>query len=428
MLDLTRNQQGFNQHQKILSVGTDPDLGSLTPHLNAVNLSFLDTPVNESNEKALELTLLKPGVHYGDDTNAINVIVRMASLCYTHSATFIKDLSLCLTEFSDYMLTVGTTIKHAATEVAIGFVQGKSEFLSTSFYGGNPNLDTFTTENCRKRHMSLDPEDHNESMDIQDNEAQDTSMEMKLDVMLQTPVIMIPRKPSSPEVLVMHLGKISIRNHKSLEAHALETDFTINQLDFAKPGTHDKIHLEIRDMNMYSMNLEQQHKLQQTAEKGHTMTKSMFNTPQPGGFIKTSYGTPILHDTMLELTIQHSHTQDNLDNQNTTLLMQPGPEFKHQAAEGSVINVVGRVVTPLKVTLSKEVYEQILQTLDHLTPEDDLSLPQRLSEDPSSTTDEEVDSENPLSSLKFYDNSQFKPPSPKEETRVQVFYFTLSFQ
>jgi vacuolar protein sorting-associated protein 13D len=37
----------------------------------------------------------------------------------------------------------------------------------------------------------------------------------------------------------------------------------------------------------------------------------------------------------------------------------------------SVLQLDGRLITPLKLALSKEVYEQILQTLDNITPTDD---------------------------------------------------------
>ena len=404
MLDLTHLTKGNHHHQKVLSVGTDPDVDFL--HMTTHASQSVD---NDSSEKAFELTLFKPDVSaLEDDTpETASVTLRMASLCYTHSAAFTRDLSLCLSEFSDYMRTVGTTIKMAATGVAMGFVQGRSsEFLSTSLYGSNLDLNA---EDLRRKRLSSIGPDGNESVDVPENDLQqvpDKSTDIKLDIVLQTPVLMMPRQPLSPEVLVIHLGNISINNAKTEDESMFFKDYFSSR---AKKGKFDEINLEIRDMNMYAMNLDKQKQLQQKAKKGHNMTASVFSTPQPGGYTRTSYGIPILHDTVLEITCNRVEPNENFVNQDPLFEMDLGKE--ENSGMASVIHVSGRVVTPLKLTLSKEIYEQILQTLDNVTPEDDTpppATPRTATEDLHTIAE---DDSAKLSALNFNDVQNLAKPS-----------------
>ena len=72
------------------------------------------------------------------------------------------------------------------------------------------------------------------------------------DFIPQTPVIMLPRTSDSPEVLVAHLGRISIKNTPSDPGNSTFND---NPLPPVTPAT-EQVHIEIRDMSMYSVNLD----------------------------------------------------------------------------------------------------------------------------------------------------------------------------
>ena len=56
-----------------------------------------------------------------DDEN-LTLKLRLASVCYTHSPHFLQELKSCATEFKQYMTRVASSIKHAATEMAMGLV------------------------------------------------------------------------------------------------------------------------------------------------------------------------------------------------------------------------------------------------------------------------------------------------------------------
>lgn len=209
------------------------------------------------------------------------------------------------------------------------------------------------------------------------------SQKIRFDVQLQTPVIMLPRTPNNPEVLVAHLGRISMENSVPEQGWGGGLISPVNSTPAHKPDelqTTEKIHMEIRDMNLYSVNLDN---LVNDPMKGTRQTLSKSSVAADLSDVsKTSYGTPILHDTVLQLTIQKSESSPTyINTEEATLNFEmDGEEFSfrgkssqpsvNQSGAG-VIKVKGKVVTPLKLVLSKHVYEQILQTLDNITPPDD---------------------------------------------------------
>ena len=286
----------------------------------------------------------------------MDVSVRMATLLYTHSPTFLKDLSQCLADFQDYMSGVGNSIRDAATEVAMGLVHHPDK-LSQSLYGSMTGLDSpapKTVESApgiETKHVPL-----------------------RLDAQFQTPVIFFPRAPKSSQVLVAHLGKIAITN----SSHPVRMNFESTEFSFEEEQLEEKLFIEIRDMSMYSTDLEKQQKPKAAPQMSakDQLTTSVFSTPQPGGFVRTSYGTPILHDTVIELSVEKLPTALNQSLEEDELQFPVSqslePETKSLKNIATLMQVTGRVVTPLKLTLSKHVYEQILNTLDNIAPPDDL--------------------------------------------------------
>lgn len=71
------------------------------------------------------ITILSPaelGESPASDSEDLRVQLRLASVSYTHSPHFLKELRSCATEFKHYMTVVASSIKHAATEMAMGLV------------------------------------------------------------------------------------------------------------------------------------------------------------------------------------------------------------------------------------------------------------------------------------------------------------------
>ena len=165
-------------------------------------------------------------------------------------------------------------------------------------------------------------------------------MNFKLDAVLETPVIMFPRNTTSSEMLSVHLGKIVITNLKQSE-----DEQQIRSTD--SQGFSDVILVEFKDISMYSMNL--------SSTSTNASTSEAEKYP----------GIPIIHNTTLELLVQTTGSmlteQESLDFSNFSNIDVGGKKF---------LQITGQV-SPLKVVLTKHIHEQILKTLDNITPNSD---------------------------------------------------------
>ncbi|XP_014665862.1 PREDICTED: vacuolar protein sorting-associated protein 13D-like [Priapulus caudatus] len=261
--------------------------------------------------------------------DVVELTLRVASMKYTHSPRLLQELSSCVGEFRHYMDNVATTIRHTATDIAIGIVHKKPELLTQSLYLDTPS---------RRRHLSEEPDIFGNT--FASESCDETDFDVRLDVVLQTPVIVLPRQQSSAEALVMHLGKIMITNVAQDNAEMVD-------IQSIRP---DRIYVEVRDMNLYS----------KTVSADVVMAKQ-----------EDTKGMPILHDTTVELTIDRIPKKDV----NRASHSFPGgfhaDESSHTTAvncdDQHVVEVTSKVVSPLMVVLSKQQYEQVLETLDNMT-------------------------------------------------------------
>ncbi|XP_076466689.1 LOW QUALITY PROTEIN: intermembrane lipid transfer protein VPS13D-like [Babylonia areolata] len=296
----------------------------------------------------------------------------MASLCYIHCPKFLDELVDCVSEFRDYVTSVASSIKTAATEVAMGMVGGGR--LDT-------NLDTTTT---LKREQSLGDitntillqEGDNNGVQFTVTPVEAGAMPVAkgtivLSARMETPIIVIPRKPNSPQVLLAHLGEISVDNtshHEDTTDDTEEDDYHFRSLDSLSKEQSDKIFISLTNMNLYSVDFDKHKKL------GRSLSSSSFS-----GFTH-ELGVPILYDTAVDLYISKNsfeaasinHTLsgegDVLEDLAFPHLQKEEPELQPAS---SVLEVGIKISKPIQLGLSKEVYEQILQTSDHLTYEAD---------------------------------------------------------
>ena len=338
------------------------------------------------------------------------VKVKMASLCYTHSPAFLRDLMQSIDDYKDYMSNMGETLRHAAAEAAMGWVHKRTDLSTMSaLYGSTTSLDM----DLSKRRGTLDD---TISFQEEDQTIPTTPSRINFDISLQSPVIMLPRKPNSPDVLVGHLGNISIRNSPAdVEAWGATPGISTPTTNIFTSSSKltEKIHMEIRDMSVYSVNLEkQQEEIAKSASKHAEVLQSPVDTSQSGLLARSTCGTPILHDTVIQLTIQKIEpTPQYINPPDTTMDFDFGGEefnFKGNTTqqqdqgssqdEVSVLKVKGKIVSPLKLVLSKFVYEQILHTLDNITPPDEDEEPP--SDLPSPTLQKENMSQSTLSTLR----------------------------
>lgn len=237
-----------NKHKRVVSIGVINEYLSENIVEKPKVAQFGSYTDNSDNEKALFFSIRRL---IGE--NILKVNIEMASLCYVHSNRLIYELTLCTQNLKTYMTVVTDKVKAAATEVALGIVT-KSKSISNS-----------------RSKTSKDSNSVSAAF-IED---------FRLNIYLQTPVIILPTSPSSYEVMVSNLGHISLKNHISTDSHLL-----------IKQRNH-VIFAEIRDLSLYSLDCSKN--IRKTNELSLTVEELYSCKP---------YGISILHETIIEITVE----------------------------------------------------------------------------------------------------------------------------
>ncbi|XP_046414322.1 vacuolar protein sorting-associated protein 13D isoform X1 [Neodiprion fabricii] len=294
-------------HQRILSVGRDPIADP--PHHPLEHFANLS-----SQPEAFRFSVNRCYKQLSQSDSFVTlaeVTIRIGSVWYTHAPHLISELRSCADEFKQYLSNFARQIGAAATDMAIGLVHAEE-------WAAPP----------RKRLPSL-------SLDGTDNCG---SLCLKLDAVLDSPVLVLPRSSHSTQVFVAHLGTMALQ-------HDPPIDQTANQ----------KLTLEVRDMNLYSLD---------TSLKGNLVTGTSPMRAEEMYCCK-EYGKPILHDTGLRIALEKEHA---------SLVMTPSFSLECEHPNNPVIQVRGTVVTPLKVSLSRGQYEQLLDTVHRLVNSSNIEL------------------------------------------------------
>lgn len=156
--------------------------------------------------------------------------LRMASFHYNHSAKFLKELSLSANEAEDNFRSM---LKRAATKVSTVLA------TKTAEYSGMVSL--FETPSRRTRTQSWDypfEEEEDLSMEMPGSSLETFLVKLTLNIHIESPVVSIPRRPGHPELLVGHLGSITIQN-------------LIPGLDCE----NERLQVLVRDIRLYSLNM-----------------------------------------------------------------------------------------------------------------------------------------------------------------------------
>ncbi|XP_034948002.1 vacuolar protein sorting-associated protein 13D isoform X2 [Chelonus insularis] len=291
-------------HQRIISVGRDP----LADPVH-VPLDYYSGLANQA--EAFRFSVNRNSIFQPSSESPIiesDVSIRVGSVWYTHAPHLISELRSCADEFKQYMSNLARHIGAAATDMAIGLVQA----------------DDWTVPQ-RKRLPSVSLVDGN------DNST--SVLRLKLDVILDSPVLVIPRASHSSQVFVAHLGTMSLQHEPPGDISAKQT-----------------ASFEVKDMNLYSLDIAS--KFGQPAGTTPSRAEDMYNCKDSG--------RPILHDTTLKITVEKSSIATSLHG-SCFLIDQDIPTIYQP-----IVQVHGAVTTPLKVSLSRGQYEQLLDTIHGL--------------------------------------------------------------
>ncbi|XP_074028701.1 vacuolar protein sorting 13D [Leptinotarsa decemlineata] len=359
VLDLTPEGQ---LHQRILSVGQDP-LVETVPLLGVTSAGTYDDNTAFSFKVTRALASGKE-----EDISTVNI--KMASLWYTHSPYFTAELQSCVNEFKQYLTNLARSIKSAATDMALGLVQARATALAhtlnmsrkipSSIYGSAVSFSETSSPYKRKRIRSTS-NDQSAYASAKDTIPQtpyspedldELVLNLRLNIELDSPVLVLPRSSDSAEVFVAHLGKISISNN-----YSDDTKSNIYNGEYTESRT-EHYNIEVKDMNVYSLDTSSRR------VPGNIIMKSEVL------YDSKAIAKPILHETKLKLLIDREVCKSiNTRHSSESNLLLEGNEYDahNHNNSGKSIQIIGSIVTALKLSLTRDQYEQILDTLEWFT-------------------------------------------------------------
>nr|XP_031830525.1 vacuolar protein sorting-associated protein 13D isoform X1 [Nomia melanderi] len=285
-------------HQRIVSVGRDPITDPHQQHLE----HFTNLPNQPEALRFSANRCTKQNAQHQDGMETlIDLTIRIGSVWYTHAPHLLSELRSCADEFKQYLKNLARQISAAATDMAIGLVNAEDWTIPP-----------------RRRLPSL-------SVDTESS----GSLSLSLDILLDSPVLVIPRSSHSCQVFVAHLGTMSLQHephHGSMAKH--------------------KLTLEVRDMNLYSLEISSN--VSQTHNNLPLRAEEIYSCKESG--------KPILHDTVLKIVVEIENT----------LVQTPSFFLDNEFSNNPIVQVHGVVTKPLKVSLSRGQYEQLLDTINRM--------------------------------------------------------------
>ncbi|XP_066494000.1 intermembrane lipid transfer protein VPS13D [Tiliqua scincoides] len=339
LMDLTQDNI---KHQYVVSIGNTLGYENLIRDVGYSKPSLLQFDDPGSLPDALSCTFVE------QSKEECSLHLKMASLHYNHSAKFLKEITLSMDELEENFRSM---LKSAATKVTIVLANKTAEYTEmVSLFDTLPrSRDPFNLDNDGEDFVSVRPKGE--------------TIKLILNVNIESPVVSIPRRPGSPELLVGHLGEISIQNFVAGE------DNTRNA----------RLQVEIRDIKMYSLNSNHlASKKESVSEVPHAQPSSsdissvssqeepQFTRHDFFESLHKGHAFHILNDATIQFQLEKISVERDAE---LAFSMNDDVEISN------IMKIEGKFVNPLKVVLAKHVYEQVLQTLDNLVCNEDLTKP-----------------------------------------------------
>ncbi|XP_027135439.1 vacuolar protein sorting-associated protein 13D isoform X4 [Larimichthys crocea] len=333
LVDLT--QEG-GRSQFVVSIGSVEDNSSTLG-----GLMFL-AETSGSTSEALNFHLIEKS--HGE----CSLELQMASLHYNHSAKFLKELSLSANEAEDNFRSM---LKSAATKVSTVLA------TKTAEYSGMVSLFEAPLRRTRTQSQTWTyPFEDEEAVPMEKpgSTLNTFLVKLTLNISIESPVVSIPRKPGHSELLVGHLGSITIQNFVTAQDSERE----------------ERLQVLVKDIRLYSLNMS--HLVFKRAPSGATagsMSPShnaSINQDEPQ-FTRNDFfeslnrgkAFHILKDTTIQFTLEKVPVIEDTQFAFFTT--------EEPCKSTGLLRVEGKFVNPVQVFLCKPVYEQVLQTLDNLS-------------------------------------------------------------
>ncbi|XP_046516082.1 intermembrane lipid transfer protein VPS13D isoform X2 [Equus quagga] len=337
LMDLTQDNV---KSQYVVSIGNSIGYENIMS-----DIGYFESVFVRMEDAALSEALSFTFVEKSKQECSLNL--KMASLHYNHSAKFLKELTLSMDELEENFRSM---LKSAATKVTTVLATKTAEYSEM--------VSLFET-----------PRKMRESFILEENEAygfglaasHSDTVKLILNVNIESPVVSVPRKPGSPELLVGHLGQIFIWNFVAGDDESRS----------------DRLQVEIKDIKLYSLNCTQLAGREGPgSEVGRTFCphgSASANSQEEAHFTRHDFfeslhrgqAFHILNNTTIQFKLEKIPIE-----RESELTFSLSPD---DLGTSSIMKIEGKFVNPVQVVLAKHVYEQVLQTLDNLVYSEDLS-------------------------------------------------------
>ncbi|XP_057301627.1 intermembrane lipid transfer protein VPS13D-like isoform X2 [Hydractinia symbiolongicarpus] len=220
-----------------------------------------------------------------------NLSIHMASAYYIHNPHFLKEIVLYAGDYKQYALNLARSLQNTATDMAKSMVSAKKDTGTDVL----PSTEIFHNSPVHKGSMK----DNNRFL---------------FDCFIESPVVVFPKDEKAKDLIVAHLGKISIKNMFILDSSS-------------KCDQIDRLIIEIEKMNLLVVNL-----------NSTEISGSLTHQNQINDILKMGQRIAILDNTDIHLQI------DKLQNERLQLEV-----FFNKA---------------VKIFLSVDIYRKILGVVD----------------------------------------------------------------
>ena len=236
-------------HQRIISVGREPlvedvedSLASLSASADQSNHAFTFDVIQSKSQQLNES-------EGSEKFDTVTVNAQMSSVVYIHSSAFLEELNSCADDFKRCMSILAQSISAAATDLALGIVQRRTESYQASVRERTPGRGLGETPGLSGSTTFHLPPPAPTPRQVQANKF---DANIVLSLVLATPVVVFPRNEASKEVLVAHLGQITVSN-QILSGWEVAEDPSV-PLGTSKLTRYN---IQVSHVNLNSLNLQQ---------------------------------------------------------------------------------------------------------------------------------------------------------------------------
>ncbi len=257
--------------------------------------------------------------------------IQMASLCYLHSPEFINDLQCC---FKDFMRFQAKTIENI-TERALDMFKKGTTFLQNTI----ADIYQVKEKNLKSR-----------------------SSKIKVKILLQTPVIALPMSAESDQLLIAHLGHITINNNVT------NHELSVNRLDSHFEPSFEQ---NFSDSTKFEVNLKNVRLFTIDLEKEKNYLKAEYEKYK--GFKSKSHEKVFVIENFFQIYYEPKCSDKLIDETDVILSLNYLPRFSSYQSSSNIDGGSVRVSSKInvcKIMLSKIQLEQVIKTLDNIVYDD----------------------------------------------------------